>query len=563
MNADKPKLTMTFTPNTIEHLGIRMYSTLPPVLAELVANSYDADASQVTVKLYDKGNKRIIVEDDGHGMTFDEIDTKFLRIGRNRRAGEAEQSPNGRYVIGKKGLGKLSFLGIASKVEIKTVKNGLVNVFLLDKNKIIRNDRSEEKLYQQADYHPNIIKSDESTREPHSTVITLSELDRETDFNPEAIADSLAKLFIIDKEFSIRVSHNDKQPIELDNDRRFASLKEIQFEWLIPEDMGRSIDYFKEKKIHGKIISTVQPISAKTNMRGIMLFSRGKLVNLPEFFADSTSSNFYSYATGWLEVDFIDNIKPDVIGTNRQSLDWRHPETIELREKLQEFVRWLYLNWRAKRAEATNKKIKEITGINVTDWQSKVPADMNKPLSAVISVLRSTSVDVPEKEEELTKGLSQLKELVPEYPLFHYRHMNPTLNSTVFKVYKAKDYYKAVHMGATRYIDEVRLKSKAEAKNELKLLEHVFGPASPKLSVIQGFKCLNGQDFKDTTLVTIAEGHKLLTIAMWRAFRNPIAHELPENLRESGLYTEQDCLDALSLLSHLFDRLEKSTIIQN
>ena len=31
-----------------------------------------------------------------------------------------------------------------------------------------------------------------------------------------------------------------------------------------------------------------------------------------------------------------------------------------------------------------------------------------------------------------------------------------------------------------------------------------------------------------------------------------------EDLQESGLYTEQDCLDALGLLSHLFRRLDNS-----
>ena len=47
------KLEMTFDPNTIEHLGIRMYSTLPPVLAELIANGYDADAKNIEIGLID------------------------------------------------------------------------------------------------------------------------------------------------------------------------------------------------------------------------------------------------------------------------------------------------------------------------------------------------------------------------------------------------------------------------------------------------------------------------------------------------------------------------------
>src|SRR5690606_25596645 len=105
------KLVMKFDPQTIEHLGIQMYYTLPPVISELVSNSYDADAKKVTVYLNDIGQKSIIVEDDGHGMTFSDINSKFLKIGRNRREKSASQkSESGeRYVIGKKGIGKLSF----------------------------------------------------------------------------------------------------------------------------------------------------------------------------------------------------------------------------------------------------------------------------------------------------------------------------------------------------------------------------------------------------------------------------------------------------------------------
>jgi signal transduction histidine kinase len=74
---NEQQLKMTFTPNTIEHLGVRMYSTLPPVVAELIANSQDADATEVHVFLKDNGNKEIVVSDNGHGMSFLEINENF------------------------------------------------------------------------------------------------------------------------------------------------------------------------------------------------------------------------------------------------------------------------------------------------------------------------------------------------------------------------------------------------------------------------------------------------------------------------------------------------------
>jgi len=76
--------------------------------------------------------------------------------------------------------------------------------------------------------------------------------------------------------------------------------------------------------------------------------------------------------------------------------------------------------------------------------------------------------------------------------------------------------------------------------------------------VTDKFKRLDGNDFDVRTVKNIKEGHRALCFAMWQAFRCPISHESVDDLRESGLYTEQDCLDALSLLSHLFYRLDNS-----
>jgi len=48
---DDEKLIMTFEANTIKHLGVKMYSNMPPALAELIANAYDACATQVHINL--------------------------------------------------------------------------------------------------------------------------------------------------------------------------------------------------------------------------------------------------------------------------------------------------------------------------------------------------------------------------------------------------------------------------------------------------------------------------------------------------------------------------------
>src|SRR3989338_1649333 len=105
------KLVMKFDPLIIDDLGAKLYSTLPPIISELIANGYDACAKKVWIELAGTGeSKTITVTDNGVGMSFDEVDKKYLKIGRKRREEEAQKKLKcGRLPIGKKGLGKLAF----------------------------------------------------------------------------------------------------------------------------------------------------------------------------------------------------------------------------------------------------------------------------------------------------------------------------------------------------------------------------------------------------------------------------------------------------------------------
>ena len=79
---DTSPFEMRFDPQTIKHLGIRMYSRLAPALAEIISNAYDADATNVVITLNEKNGtpQKIQVEDDGVGISHDEINNKFLVI---------------------------------------------------------------------------------------------------------------------------------------------------------------------------------------------------------------------------------------------------------------------------------------------------------------------------------------------------------------------------------------------------------------------------------------------------------------------------------------------------
>ena len=57
--------------NVLNHLGLGLYSSTPAVLTEIIANAYDADASEVRINLNIEDGIITII-DDGHGMTADD-----------------------------------------------------------------------------------------------------------------------------------------------------------------------------------------------------------------------------------------------------------------------------------------------------------------------------------------------------------------------------------------------------------------------------------------------------------------------------------------------------------
>lgn len=440
----KKELEMTFDPNTISHLGIQMYSTLPPVIAELVSNAYDADAHEVTLTLRDSdaANKSISIEDNGHGMTFDEINNCFLVIGRNRRDGDAknQKTRSGkRYVIGKKGIGKLAFFGIAKTIEITTVSNGLLNSFVMDWEELKNSDKV---------YKPRIIKKNEKTKSLNGTKLTLFNIARKSSFKPMDIAVRLSKTFSVfdKKDFNVIIKHNNESEIEVENKLRFENIN-IYKEWNFPfNDEEFEYDYSEKNKIHGKIIASTTTISE--NMRGIALFSRGKLVNEHTFFDVTATSFGYSYLTGWLDIDFIDEWEPDVISTNRQSLNWEDERCAELKLYLEAVISHIYALRRNLIEDDKKKDIKTKTGVDIDEWVNELPKHEKSLAKKLVKAIVSNDGIENDKAAELTSFVKDSFQFTAFKELASEMDENNTSNAELlnllneWKVIEAREMYK-------------------------------------------------------------------------------------------------------------------------
>ena len=114
-----PTLQFTIDAELLTELGERLVGQPHIALAELIKNSYDADATQVTIKFL-PDRKRIEVNDNGHGMDFSAFKNSWMRIGTTHK--RERQSKNlKRQMTGSKGVGRLAVQFLANKMTIKTV----------------------------------------------------------------------------------------------------------------------------------------------------------------------------------------------------------------------------------------------------------------------------------------------------------------------------------------------------------------------------------------------------------------------------------------------------------
>ena len=181
MSEESPKYYMTISLNVLNHMGLNLYSNTPAVLAEVVANSWDADATNVDIE-FDIEDKTVTIIDDGCGMDRDDINDKYLYVGYQKRSHissvhqELLTPIHKRLPMGRKGIGKLSLFSIANKIKIHTrKKNAEPEAFLMDANRI-RKAIDGEDPSKIGRYEPEPIPINGHIHDANGTSIQITEL---------------------------------------------------------------------------------------------------------------------------------------------------------------------------------------------------------------------------------------------------------------------------------------------------------------------------------------------------------------------------------------------------
>lgn len=216
MTNHDPKYFMTISLNVLNHMGLNLYSNTPAVLAEVIANSWDADATNVNVE-FNTGEKTITVADDGTGMNRADVNSKYLYVGYQKRAenessGQELLTPKyDRRPMGRKGIGKLSLFSIANEIRVFTrEESGQPEAFLMDAGKI-RAAIDTENPSEVNRYEPEPIDVNGNAPGPHGTSIRISKLKRLrlTEASVKALRCRIARRFsVFGDTYNFNVSIN-------------------------------------------------------------------------------------------------------------------------------------------------------------------------------------------------------------------------------------------------------------------------------------------------------------------------------------------------------------------
>ena len=379
--------TMRISRLTVDKLGVKLYDKVSAVIAELISNSYDADATEVTVRApmgeylatraggtrSDKGYK-IEVEDDGVGMTPEQTQEFFLVVGAERRndGRRGSKSPiYGRKVMGRKGVGKLAPFGICKVIEVissggewisrtvdgQTREGYETSHILMNYDDIMaQGDPPEE------DYPPTPGNLDGTLRSETGTKIVLTNFNLRRVPEIDVLARQISQRFgISSPNWKVTIEDNTKTASAPDHARTIGrfdvdTMPNTKIDFRPDEADGHGVTGpdgnplpdlqpgFKYQNefypVQGWIAYSKDPYRDDL-MAGVRIYCRGKIAAQTSVFGRSAGftgeHDVRSYLVGELHLDWLDEAE-DLIQTDRRDILWSDELGTEFQEWGQRIV---------------------------------------------------------------------------------------------------------------------------------------------------------------------------------------------------------------------------------
>lgn len=434
---------MTLSLHVLNELGINLYSNVPAVLAEVVANSWDADATTVSIEI-DQDNGRIVITDDGRGMLVhgdvNEVNDRYLHVGYHRRdadefdecgtvltrdaLGNSITSKFKRPVMGRKGIGKLSLFAIANEFQVHTAKDGYRAGCIMSSEDIKKQIKEGSGVY-----HPRAIAADEVEVE-RGTRIVLTDLKKDLSQAARNLRRRLARRFgIRGATYNFEVSIDGAKVVAQDRDY----FHKVQYLWeygdsdpTFASQCNRLVERFKrpglvdpDRKLTltGWIGTAFRSGDLKEggkegqeSINKIVLFVREKLAQediLEEF---GEGGVYASYVFGELYADFLDiDSETDIATSSRQNIIEDDPRYIALKSFIGSELKEVQGSWTNLRNTKGEEVARQIPAIDA--WFKKLGPDPRRKARAIFGKINQLNLEDHQRRVLLQNGVIAFESL--------------------------------------------------------------------------------------------------------------------------------------------------------
>lgn len=384
----------------VKHFGRNLYTSNPPAIAEIVANTWDAYATSCHI-FYNEETHSLIIADNGIGMTREEFESRYAVSGTEkdyeiRIPDNMEERP----YMGRKGIGKFSAFSLGDEYDIYTRSNNKEDWQHVNLNyRDIMSDQNNPIIKVGVEYEKNLEKLTElyeyeflkKLSSNFGTIIIIPNMRRKF---TAATLDSISRL--LSRRFSVNISERYNFSLYLDDKeinlkqhfydefiefvyyfgyskeeirKRFPEIEKEEFL------QNHESNYLKENNIKGWIGSVSNTndlkVNNELNSNGVIVYINGKLADEDLLKSTQTPRISDMYIIGEVEADFLQNEKQDPVLSSREGLNIEVENVKDLRDELFSVRKNLNANWndlRGSRKEEKQNYLQDI--LSNEDWDN-------------------------------------------------------------------------------------------------------------------------------------------------------------------------------------------------
>ena len=502
---------MTLSLHVLNELGINLYSNVPAVLAEVVANSWDADATTVMIEI-DRDKGRIIITDDGQGMLVhgdvNEINDRYLHVGYHRRDEQDEFDEHGtvltrdelgnsitpkfkRPVMGRKGIGKLSLFAIAGEFQVHTARDGHRAGCIMSSEDIKEQVNEESGVY-----YPRAITA-AGVEVERGTRIVLTELKKDLSQAAMNLRRRLARRFgTRGATYNFEVFVDGTKVVAQDRDY----FHKVQYLWeygdsdptfasqcnRLAESFKRTglVDSEKGLALTGWIGTAFRSGDLKEggsedrgSINKLVIFAREKLAQEDILEAFGEGGVYASYVFGELYADFLDfDSEADIATSSRQKLIEDDPRYIALKMFIGSELKEIQSKWTDLRNRKGEEVARQIPSIDA--WFQKLGPDHRRKAKAIFGKINQLNLEDEQRRVLLQNGVIAFETLRHKEQLDKLDSLSAHDISTIGKIFYDLDDLEATlyHRIVVERLRVINALSKAVDDNSLEkvLQEHIF-----------------------------------------------------------------------------------------